>query len=533
MTSPGAAGQLTSRQIWWIVGGLMVGMFLQGLDVLLIVTALPTIVGDLGGLDKASWALTSYLITATASVPVWGKLGDLWGRKRLFQFAIVLFTVTSFLCAGAQTMNQLILARTLRGIGGGGLVVLPPAIIAEIVPARSRARYQGALGANVAVATLLGPLIGGFLVDHASWRWAFLVGVPPAAVALIASRRLNLASRRASIAGVDFVGAIFVVAISVVFLLVVTTGGRSHAWVSVTSVALLAAAAALLVALILWERRVPDPMVPLRMFPIRGFSMLMGCAFLSGVAMQGPWSVMPLFLQLVTGASATMAGLLLLPLIVSITLSSFAAGHFISRTGRVKVVLVVGTTLATTGFALYTRLDSGSSRQLAGAMMVVTGLGIGCIIQPLIVAAAGDGGRARGRRRHIHRQLLPPVGPGIGYRDRTVGARRSARSAPRGQPPTSGLGVAVRRCAVGQPDRGSRPRSRHAGVGDRCVRPCVARLVRVHGAVRIASIVTAACCPACDCRTCRPPPRSRATRVRRRGEWWLPPVDAQPMRRPT
>ncbi len=385
MSFGGTSTDLDNRQIWLIVGGLMVGMFLQGLDTLLIVTALPTIAGELGGLDRISWALTVYLLTQTASVPLWGKLGDIWGRKRLYQFAVVLFAVTSVLCALAQNVDQLIAARAIRGVAGGGLLVLPFAIVGDIVPARRRARYQGAMGANVAVATLLGPLLGGFFVDHASWRYAFLVGVPPAGLALWSTRRLRLPSSRISRVGVDFTGAGIVVTVSVSLLLLVTWGGRRFSWASPQTLGLAVLSMALLAVLVAWERHAEDPIVPLHLFKIKGFPLLMSAAFFSGIAMQAPWTVMPIFLQLITGASATSSGLLLLPLIISISIASFIGGHLMSRSGRCKMVIVTGMILATCGFSFYLLLDRHSSRLQTSLFMTVTGCGLGLIIQPLVV----------------------------------------------------------------------------------------------------------------------------------------------------
>jgi len=379
----------SNRQVWLIVAGLMLGMFLQGLDTLLVVTALPTIAGELGGLGRLSWVLSAYLLTLTASVPLYGKVGDLFGRTRPYQFAVVLFGVTSIFCAVAQDMNQLIIARALKGIGGGGLMVLPFAIVADIVPARSRARYQGVMGANMAVATLLGPLIGGFFVDHASWRIAFLVGVPPAVVALLASRRLRLPSRPLSWSRLDLAGAALVVAVSAVVLLGISGAGNSFSWWSPQAAGIAVLTIVLVAALIAVERRASDPVVPLGLLTDRPFAVLLVGTFVAGIAMFGPWVLMPIFLQLITGASATVAGLWLLPLIIAISVTSWLAGRRIAMTGNCKAIVVTGTVLASAGFCLYLLLDVDSSRLEAGVFMTVTGAGLGLLIQPAMTMGQG------------------------------------------------------------------------------------------------------------------------------------------------
>jgi EmrB/QacA subfamily drug resistance transporter len=387
------APRLDRREIGWVFAALMLAMLMASLDQTIVSTALPTIVGDLGGLEHLSWVVTAYLLASTVSTPLYGKLGDLYGRKGVFQFSIVVFLAGSALCGLAHDMTQLIAFRALQGIGGGGLMVGAQAIIADVVSPRERGRYQGYFGAVFAASSVLGPLIGGFFTDNLSWRWVFYVNVPLGLLALVVtSIVLRLPAGRVE-HRIDYLGAALLGAAVTCIVLLTTWGGTQYAWSSPEVVGLGLAAAVMLALFVPVELRAEEPVLPLRLFRMRVFTVASAIGFIVGLALFGSITYLPLFLQLVTGASATGSGLLLLPLMAGVLTSSIVSGQVISRTGRYRVFPIAGTALMTVGMLLLSGLDAHTPQTTVSAEMVVLGLGLGLVMQVLVLAVQSSADR--------------------------------------------------------------------------------------------------------------------------------------------
>jgi EmrB/QacA subfamily drug resistance transporter len=378
--------QFSHRQILVIFSGLMLGTLLAALDQTIVATALPTIVSDLGGINHLSWVVTAYLLASTSSMPLWGKISDLYGRKIVFQVAIVVFLVGSALSGLAQNMAELTGFRALQGLGAGGLLALALAIIGDILSPRDRGRYQGFMAGVFGVASVAGPLLGGFFVDHLSWRWVFYINLPIGVAALlVTSVVLDLPFRRQR-RSIDFLGATLLLAGVTAILLVTVWGGDELPWASAEIVGLSVAGVVLLTAFVVQERRAVEPILPLRLFRDSVFSVGSALLFIVGLTMLGAIVFLPLYLQVVKGASATNSGLLLLPLMAGLLTSSITSGRLISRTGRYKIYPLVGTAVMTLGLFLLSRMDVATTRVQSSVFMLVLGLGIGLVLQVPVIA---------------------------------------------------------------------------------------------------------------------------------------------------
>ncbi|MDX6639368.1 MAG: hypothetical protein QOF12_379, partial [Solirubrobacteraceae bacterium] len=390
MSADGQAGRPTGRALATIFGALMLGMFLAALDQTIVSTALPTIVGDLGGLNHLSWVVTSYLLASTASTPLYGKLGDMYGRKPVFLAAIVIFLVGSMLAGLSQSLAELIAFRALQGAGAGGLMVGAQAIIADIVPPRERGRYMGLIGSVFAVASVAGPLLGGFLVDNLSWRWVFYVNMPVGALAItVVITRLHLPVVRNRHA-IDYRGAALLTAGVSALVLLMTWGGAEYSWGSLTILGLGAVTLVLLALFVRQERGAQEPVIPLKLFRSGVFRVSGAMSFVIGLAMFGAIIFIPLYLQLVYGASATSSGLRMLPLITGLLVASIASGRTISRIGRYRPFPIAGTGILVVGMYLLSRLTVGTAPWVASAYMLVVGVGIGLVMQVLILCVQND-----------------------------------------------------------------------------------------------------------------------------------------------
>lgn len=395
-TVPGAAPEageqqvsmphLTHRQILTVLVGLMLGMLVAALSQTIVATALPTIVGELGGQDQLAWVVSATLLTSTASTPIWGKLSDLYGRKIMFQGAIGIFLLSSLAAGFAQNMAQLVGFRAAMGLGVGGLMALSQAIIGDVVSPRERGRYQGYIGSVFGLATVAGPLLGGFLVEHLSWRWTFWVGIPIGIVALLVTERvLQLPFPRRNHA-IDWLGAFFIVAAISALLLMLSLGGKEFAWNSAWTYGLTALALVMLGLAVWQERRATEPIMPPRLFANHTFVITSAAGFVVGVAMFGAIIFLPQYLQIVKGESPTASGLQTLPLMVGLLLTSIGSGRAITRTGRYKIFPVIGLLIAAVGLYLMSMLDVDTSLWVAGIYMFITGIGIGMVMQVLVLA---------------------------------------------------------------------------------------------------------------------------------------------------
>jgi EmrB/QacA subfamily drug resistance transporter len=364
---------------------VLLGMLLAALDQTIVATTLPTVVADLGGAGHQSWVVTSYLLASTVATAIAGKLGDLIGRKTVFIGAVLFFLVGSVLCGIAGSMTMLVASRALQGIGGGAIMVTATAVIGEVIPLRERGRYQGALGAVFGVTTVIGPLLGGYLTDHLSWRWAFWINVPVAlvviAVAVVAIPNLGRTARPI----IDYAGIVFVGLGATGLTLATSWGGSTYEWGSATIVGLFVGSLVALAVFVAVELRAPEPILPIRLFSDPVFAVACALSFVVGFAMLGALTFLPTFMQFVDGVSATVSGLHTLPMVAGLLVTSISSGVIVGRTGRYKIFPVAGTAGMALGFVLLSRMGPDTSTLLQSLYLLVLGAGIGMCMQVLIL----------------------------------------------------------------------------------------------------------------------------------------------------
>jgi len=376
-----------NRSIRAIFGSLMLVMLLASLDQTIVSTALPTIVGEFGGLAHLSWIVTAYLLSTTIVTPLYGKLGDLFGRKIVLQSAILLFLAGSALCGLSQSMGQLIAFRAIQGLGGGGLIVVAMAAIGDIFTPRERGRYQGVFGAVFGLSTVLGPLIGGFFVEQLSWRWIFYINLPLGVVAVTILGIAFTAAPPRRRPTLDVAGTALLAVALTALILLASLGGRTFAWDSAEALGLVAATLTGFAGFAAVEWRATEPLLPLRLFGNRIFTVACAVGFIVGLALFGSVTYMPMYLQVVKGVSPTLAGLTLTPMMGGVVLTSVVGGRIISRFGHYRPFPIAGTAVMTLGLGLLATLGLYTSTWTAGAYMLVLGLGLGMVMQVLVLAA--------------------------------------------------------------------------------------------------------------------------------------------------
>jgi EmrB/QacA subfamily drug resistance transporter len=374
------------RKILLVFAGLMVTMLLASLDQTIFSTALPTIVGELHGVNQMLWVTTAYILASTIMLPVYGKLGDLIGRKGLFIAAISLFILGSIVGGMSDTMTQLIVGRAIQGLGGGGLMILSQAIIADVVPARERGRYMGIMGGVFALSSVAGPLLGGWFTEGPGWRWGLWMNIPLGILAIISAVLfLKLPKGSTSKPRIDFTGMGLLALASTGLVLITTWGGTTYAWDSLTIIALIVGTVIAAVAFVMVERRAKEPIMPLHLFKDRNFNLTTVAGLIIGVAMFGALAYLPTYLQMVTGVNATQAGLLMIPMMAALLITSIVAGQLVSRTGRYKWLPIVGTVITALALFLLSTMTPTMPVWILCAFLAVMGVGLGMSMQILIL----------------------------------------------------------------------------------------------------------------------------------------------------
>lgn len=383
---PSGASALHDPSVRLIFGALMLVMLLASLDQTIVSTALPTIVEEFGGLEHLSWIVTAYLLATTIVTPLYGKLGDLFGRKVVLQGAILVFLAGSVLCGLSQSMGQLIAFRAIQGLGGGGLMVTTMAAIGDIIPPRERGRYQGIFGGVFGLATVIGPLIGGFFVERLTWRWIFYINLPLGLAALGVIAWAFKSATHSKRPKIDVTGAVLLAITLTALVLFTSLGGHTFAWSSPQILGLIAVSAGALVGFVLVEHHAAEPILPLSLFRNRIFVVSCAVGFIVGLALFGSVTYMPLYLQVVKGVSPSLAGMQLTPMMGGVLVSSIISGQLISRIGCYRMFPIAGTAVMTVGLGLLATLGIETSAWLASGYMLVLGLGLGMVMQVLVLA---------------------------------------------------------------------------------------------------------------------------------------------------
>ena len=390
MTTPAPPAPLSHRQILIAFSGLVLAMLLAALDSTIVSTALPTIVSELGGLEHLAWVVTVYLLAQTIVTPIYGKLGDLYGRKIVLQSAIVLFLIGSALCGLSQNMTQLILFRAIQGLGGGGLAVTTQAVVGDIVPPRDRGRYQGIFGAVFGLSSIAGPLLGGYFTTHLSWRWIFYVNLPLGVGAMVVLAATLPSLGRRVVRTIDYAGAALLAVVLSSITLLSDLGGAGYSWSSPLTLGLIGVSVLALVLFTTVERRATEPVMPLHLFRQQTFVITSAVGLIVGFALFGSVTYFPLYLQIVKGVSPTTSGMQMVPMMGGMLVTSIMSGQLISRTGRYKVFPLIGTAVMTGGLFMLSRLTPSSSNAAAALLMLVLGVGLGMVMQVLVIAVQND-----------------------------------------------------------------------------------------------------------------------------------------------